>query len=68
MKLDTSHIIRRHRNGAIDTAYYVQRGHVARSKAAYKSMSRFRRVARDRAARLLARVGKSLMAKATSIS
>ena len=68
MKLDTSHIIRRHRNGAIDTAYYLQRGRVARSKAAYRSLSRIRGFARNRAARLLARMCMSLIAHRASIS
>ncbi len=68
MKLETSHIIRRHRNGAIDTAYYLQRGRVARSKAAYQSMSHVRRGVRNCAALLLARMRMSLMGHRTSIS
>ncbi len=68
MKLETSHIIRRHRNGAIDTAYYLQRGRVARSKAAYRSMSRIRKGAHNLAAQLSARVSISLMGHRTSIS
>ena len=34
--------IRRLKNGAIDTAYYVRRGHVIRSQAAYQSLNGIR--------------------------
>lgn len=68
MKLNTSQIIRRHRNGSIDTAYYVQRGHVVRSLAAHRSISRFRDIARNRAARWLDTGRKSPMEKTAWIS
>ena len=68
MKLNTSQIIRRHRNGSIDTAYYVQRGHVVRSRAAHRSISRFRDIARNCAARWLDTGSKSPMEKTTWIS
>ena len=68
MKLETSHIIRRHRNGAIDTAYYLQRGRVARSKAAYRSIARIRKGARNGATWLLAMVCMPLISHRTSIT
>ncbi len=68
MKNVTDQVIRRHRNGSIDTAYYLQRGRVARSKAAYRSMSRIRRGVRSCAALLLARMRMSVMGHRTSIS
>ncbi len=64
----TNQTIRRHRDGSIDTAYYLQRGRVARSRAAYSSVSHLRRIAHNVAAQLLARANVSLMRHRTSIS
>ncbi len=68
MKHVTNQIIRRHRDGSIDTAYYLQRGRIARSRAAYSSASRLRRTVHNLAAQLLAKVNMSLMGHRTSIS
>ena len=68
MKNVTDQVIRRQRNGSIDTAYYLQRGRIARSKAAYRSISHIRRGVRNCAALLLARMRLSMMAHRISTS
>ncbi len=64
----TNQTIRRHRDGSIDTAYYLQRGRIARSRAAYSSVSRLRNAVHNLAAHLLAKVNMSPMGHRTSIS
>ncbi len=61
MKHVTNQTIRRHRDGSIDTAYYLQRGRIARSRAAYITVYRLRRAAHSLAAQLSAKVSMSLM-------
>lgn len=68
MKHDINQVIRRHRNGSIDSAYYVRRGRVARSRAAYAAARGARTGLRGAIMRLAARASVFPAAGRTSIS
>lgn len=60
--------IRRHRNGSIDINYYLKRGRIARSRAAYSFAAQLRRCVCTLVPRLLRAAAMSLIAHRTSIS
>ncbi len=68
MKYVTDQAIRRHRDGSIDTAYYLNRACFARSRAAHNSISYLLRAATKLTTQLLARVSMHLVAHRTSVS
>lgn len=68
MKHDISQAIRRHPDGSIDTAYYLLRGRIARSKAAHNSVAHLRMGPGNLVKQLLARVSVYLATHRTSSS
>ena len=68
MQHETSQTIRRHRDGSIDTAYYLQRGRIARSRAAYAAASGARTGVRSAIERLVTKANLFPAAHRTSIS
>lgn len=68
MKHDINQVIRRHRNGSIDSAYYVRRGRVARSQAVYAAARGATAVVRGAILRLAARASVFPAGRPTSVS
>lgn len=68
MKHDINQVIRRHRNGSIDSAYYVRRGRVARSRAVYAAARGATAVVRGAILRLATKAGVFPAARRTSVS
>ncbi len=68
MKHNIDQVIRRHRNGSIDTAYYLRRGRVARSQAAYAAARGARTGIRGAILRLAARASVFPAGDRTSVS